>query len=291
MHARRVTDITPFIPIKKDADKLKKKNKKHTKSSKKSTKMSSPRGHKPQQQSKAPRTELDYEIERLKAEIQQERQMKEMLEQSSGELDKTIADLEEKSNNVEDEDNEWKTRFETQQEMNDQLEKQVILLRDKLGQLKIPSRDGKPSNHLKTYNGLSDAEIRKLMKQLERDKVELQGQLRDLEWRLDNESKAYHKINEERKKYLTELDETATTIDETKTKTRLALSEAQRENEAQLHAAKLRNPKQFGLPDNQRIIDPRKGPVKKVAAVRKLPKLENPGSGGSGSSGNSPRHS
>ena len=33
------------------------------------------------------------------------------------------------------------------------------------------------------------AEIRKLMKQLERDKIELQGQLRDLEWRLDNESK------------------------------------------------------------------------------------------------------
>ena len=33
------------------------------------------------------------------------------------------------------------------------------------------------------------AEIRKLMRQLEKDKVELQGQLRDLEWRLDNESK------------------------------------------------------------------------------------------------------
>lgn len=29
------------------------------------------------------------------------------------------------------------------------------------------------------------------MKQLERDKIELQGQLRDLEWRLDNESKVY----------------------------------------------------------------------------------------------------
>ena len=40
-------------------------------------------------------------------------------------------------------DNEWKTRFETQQEMNNQLEKQVVLLREKLGQLKIPSRDGK----------------------------------------------------------------------------------------------------------------------------------------------------
>ena len=36
---------------------------------------------------------------------------------------------------------------------------------------------------------LRQAEIRKLMRQLERDKIELQGQLRDLEWRLDNESK------------------------------------------------------------------------------------------------------
>ena len=85
--------------------------------------------------------------------------------------------------------------------------------------------------------------------------------------------------------------QTAAFIDETKTKTRNALSEAQRENEAQLQAAKSRHPNQFGLPDNQRIIDPRKGPVKRVAAVRKLPKLESPGSGGSGSSGNSPRHS
>ena len=31
----------------------------------------------------------------------------------------------------------------------------------------------------------------------------------------------------------------------------------------------------FGLPDNQRIIDPKKGPVKKTAVVRKLPKLLN----------------
>lgn len=174
--------------------------------------------------------------------------------------------------------------------MNNQLEKQIVLLREKLGQLKIPSRDGKPSNHLKTYNGLSDAEIKKLMRQLEKDKVELQGQLRDLEWRLDNESKAYHKINEERKKYLTELDETASFIDETKTKTRQALSEAMRENESQLQTAKIKNPRQFGLPDNQRIIDPRKGPVKKAAAVRKLPKLDSYGSGSNGSTENSTMH-
>ncbi|XP_058957163.2 coiled-coil domain-containing protein 169 [Pocillopora verrucosa] len=292
-HARRFTDITPVIPIQKTKDRVddKKKFHKQSKKSRKGSTMSTSRGSKPQQHQDGPRTELDYEIERLKAEIQQERQMKEMLEQSSVELVNTISDLEEKNDNVESEDNEWKTRFETQQEMNNQLEKQVVLLREKLGQLKIPSRDGKPSNHLKTYNGLSDAEIRKLMKQLERDKTELQGQLRDLEWRLDNESKAFHKINEERKKYLTELDETAAFIDDTKTKTRQAIHEAQRENEAQLNNAKLRHPNHFGLPDNQRIIDPKRGPVKKVAAVRKLPKLDSSGSGGSKSPGNSPRNS
>lgn len=52
-----------------------------------------------------------------------------------------------------------------------------------------------------------------------------------------------------------------------------------------------RHPNQFGLPDNQRIIDPKRGPVKKVAAVRKLPKLDSTESGGSKSPGNSPRNS
>lgn len=63
-----------------------------------------------------------------------------------------------------------------------------------------------------------------------------------------------------------------------------------RENEAQLQTAKIKNPRQFGLPDNQRIIDPRKGPVKKAAAVRKLPKLDSLGSGSSGSTENSTMH-
>ncbi|KAK2549661.1 Coiled-coil domain-containing protein 169 [Acropora cervicornis] len=309
MHSRRATDITPVEVRKGGIETGVKKSKKRARTSRKSSKMSSPRSQKPPPQLKGPKNELDYEIERLKAEIQQEQQMKEMLEQSTVELENTISDLEQKSN-VKDEDNEWKARFQTQQEMNNQLEKQIVLLREKLGHLKIPSRD----------------EIRKLMRQLEKDKVELQGQLRDLEWRLDNESKgstgsiicgrmiflalkyyihadllrnltpmfvgdgAYHKINEERKKYLTELDETASFIDETKTKTRQALSEAMRENESQLQTAKIKNPRQFGLPDNQRIIDPRKGPVKKAAAVRKLPKLDSYGSGSNGSTENSTMH-
>lgn len=77
-HARRATDIAPVIPVKKNEDKVeaKKKPHKHSKKARKSSVMSTPRGSKPQKHQESPRTELDYEIERLKAEIQQERQMK-----------------------------------------------------------------------------------------------------------------------------------------------------------------------------------------------------------------------
>lgn len=36
---------------------------------------------------------------------------------------------------------------------------------------------------------MSQVEIRKLMKQLDREKRDLEGQLNDLEWRLNNESR------------------------------------------------------------------------------------------------------
>ena len=42
--------------------------------------------------------------------------------------------------------------------------------------------------HVSNKSGLQ-AEIRRFMKQLDREKISLEGQLRDLEWRLDNESK------------------------------------------------------------------------------------------------------
>ncbi|EDO37982.1 predicted protein [Nematostella vectensis] len=232
-----------------------------------------------QKKQTSPKSEMDYEIERLRAEIQQEKQMKEMLEQSSEELDKTIVELQGKFEIAGDEDNEWKTRFETQHEMNTQLEKQIILLRDKLEQMKIPSREGKP-HPLRTYNGLTDADVKKLMRQTERDKLQLEGQLRDLEWRLDNESKAYHKISEERKQYFTALNETSAVIDDTKTKRKHALIESQRNSEetlarfSQATMRKIDSNSSFGLPDNQRIIDPKKGPIKKTAAVRKLPKIQ-----------------
>jgi len=38
--------------------------------------------------------------------------------------------------------NEWKTRFETQEEMNQQLERQMIMLQDKIEEAKRNLKDG-----------------------------------------------------------------------------------------------------------------------------------------------------
>ena len=40
-------------------------------------------------------------------------------------------------------DNEWKTRYQTQHQINEQLEKQRIMLQDKLENFRDPAKNGK----------------------------------------------------------------------------------------------------------------------------------------------------
>ncbi|KAH0625052.1 hypothetical protein JD844_033095 [Phrynosoma platyrhinos] len=76
-------------------------------------------------------------------ELGQEREMKEMLELSVFEMKNTVAQLEKRLTNVGDEDNEWKTRYETQIELNRQLERQIGLLQGKMEQVR-----GSPTDRL-----------------------------------------------------------------------------------------------------------------------------------------------
>lgn len=81
-HALASTDITQFYVRKSSPAKIEKKKK--TKKTSQDIKREKARRHskmsadslRMQRQPQAPKTELDFEIERLKAEIQQERQMK-----------------------------------------------------------------------------------------------------------------------------------------------------------------------------------------------------------------------
>ncbi|XP_076446908.1 coiled-coil domain-containing protein 169-like [Babylonia areolata] len=212
----------------------------------------------------------EYELERLRAEVQQERQMKEMLDQSAAELKATIDELEKRFDSIENEGNEWKTRFETQQEMNQQLERQVIMLQDKVEDARRNLREAnKTPRDNRNFDDMADASPQ-MIKALDREKNLLANQLRDLEWRLDQESKAYHKANDERKQYSLEINAAKGTISEMKSRQKMITAPGQEPGST---------PRSYrdttgNIPNDQRIIDPKRGPIKKTAGVKSLPSLE-----------------
>nr|XP_022322007.1 coiled-coil domain-containing protein 169-like isoform X16 [Crassostrea virginica] len=283
----------------------------------------------------------DFELEKLRAEIQQEKQMKEMLEQSAAELRATVEELEKRYDTIDNEVtdipsskngrssaassddldwNEWKTRYETQTEINEQLERQILVLQNKVQEAKANLKDardhvaaGKTPRDLGQFDDLSDANPH-MIRSLEKEKNVLMNQLRDMEWRLDQESKAYHKANDERKTYSLEINSTKGSINEFSTRTKLSSSRDALDtipgsrtprtmgsrislNEMDENSSSpsprrskiktvrntnyrsLRNLENDirlmgNIPEDQRILDPKHGPIKKAAAVKSLPSLE-----------------
>ncbi|KAK0050491.1 coiled-coil domain-containing protein 169-like isoform X2 [Biomphalaria glabrata] len=221
----------------------------------------------------------EFELEKLRAELQQERQMKEMLDQSSAELRATIEDLEKHYDTIDNEGNEWKTRFETQTEMNQQLEKQILMLQEKVEEAKRNLKEaGKSPRDNRAFDDLADASPH-MVKTLERERNSLFNQLRDLEWRLDQESKAYHKANDERKQYVLEINATKSTIGDLRSKQRQLMLASQEGPPKITPRVGDNNPKTYrdgggNIPEDQRIIDARYGPIRKTAAVKVLPSLD-----------------
>lgn len=225
----------------------------------------------------------DFEIEKIRQEIQQEKQMKEMLQQSAAELRATVEELENRYDTIDNEGNEWKTRYETQTEINEQLERQILNLQNKVQEAKSNLKDaGKTPRDMNRFDDLSDANPH-MIKTLEKEKQMLSSQLRDLEWRLDQESKAYHKANDERKSYNLEINTTKHQQGELTSRRTIMGSRDQLDTVSGPRTPRdlSRNSRKSGshgslsnIPEDQRIIDPKRGPIKKTAGVKNLPSLE-----------------
>ncbi|XP_060129762.1 coiled-coil domain-containing protein 169 isoform X2 [Zootoca vivipara] len=140
------------------------------------------------------------DFEGLVLELGQEKQMKEVLELSVFEMKNTVAELEKRLNSVEDEDNEWKTRYETQIELNRQLERQIGLFQGKMEQVHKSPTDRLAS--VRSFDQMHVDSLNQFLKQLGEEKRSLENQLKDYELRLEQEAKAYHKANDERRAYL-----------------------------------------------------------------------------------------
>ncbi|NXE80481.1 CC169 protein, partial [Cochlearius cochlearius] len=188
---------------------------------------------------------------------------RQMLEISIFELRSTVTELEKRLSSIEDEGNEWKTRYETQIELNKQLERQINILQEKMELI-----HGNPADKLsivRTFDQMPVGALKEVLKQLEEEKKSLQNQLKDYELRLDQEAKAYHKASDERRMYLSEILQTSATLKSGEKQKTDALT-GKGENQI------LRG--RYSVPGNPKMVNPQKGSIKKTVGVKQLPKLK-----------------
>ncbi|XP_040439302.1 coiled-coil domain-containing protein 169-like [Falco naumanni] len=107
--------------------------------------------------------------------------------------------------------------------------------------------------------------LKEVLKQLEEEKKRLQNQLKDYELSLEQEAKAYHKANNERRIYLSEILQTSATLKIIERQKPNALT-GKRENQI------LRG--RYSVPENPKMVNPQKGSIKKTLGVKQLPKLK-----------------
>ncbi|KAM8977615.1 coiled-coil domain-containing protein 169-like [Pelodytes ibericus] len=190
---------------------------------------------------------------RLTEDLQLERKMKEMLQVSIFELKNTVAELEKRLDSVEDEGNEWKTRYETQMELNKQLESHIHTLQQKSEHIR-----GNPTDRLssiRSYEQMPIGALNKYLKHLDEENTALENQLKDFQLRLEQETKAYYKVNDERRMYITEISLTSVTQEAVK--------------KQQIDPAHITRDKQmlkggYHSSPNHKVTDKKKGPVKKM---------------------------
>ncbi|XP_072869504.1 coiled-coil domain-containing protein 169 isoform X6 [Chlorocebus sabaeus] len=141
---------------------------------------------------------------RLKQQLLEEIRKKDAVQLSIFELRHKITELEAKLN-TDNEGSEWKTRYETQLELNDQLEKQIVYLKEKMEKIRGNSSDRLSS--IRVYERMPVESLNTLLKQLEKEKRTLESQVKYNALKLEQESKAYQKINNERRTYLAEMSQ------------------------------------------------------------------------------------
>ncbi|XP_074234175.1 coiled-coil domain-containing protein 169 isoform X1 [Camelus bactrianus] len=196
-------------------------------------------------------------IDLLKLELLEEIHLKDIVQLLVLEIRHKKAELEAKLN-TDDEGGEWN---ETQLELNDQLEKQIVSLKEKMEKFR-----GIPSDRLssiRVYEQMPVESLNTLLKQLEKEKRSLENQVKDCALRLEDESKAYHKINSERRTYIAEMSQGSGSYQ---------VSKRQQTDQLPKMKANLVKTRRCNSV-TQKTANAMRGPVKKTARSNHLPKL------------------
>uniref|UniRef100_A0A8C3W9H8 Coiled-coil domain containing 169 n=1 Tax=Catagonus wagneri TaxID=51154 RepID=A0A8C3W9H8_9CETA len=198
--------------------------------------------------------------DRLKLELLEELHLKDIVQLSVLEIEHTISELEAKLS-TDDEGGEWKTHYETQLELNDQLEKQIVSLKEKLE--KICGNLSDRLSSIQVCEQMPMESLNALLKQLEKEKRSLESQVKDYALRLEQESKAYSKTNSEQRTYLAEMSQVSGSNQVSK---RQQMDQLPRRKENPVKTARYNSV-------NQKTMDAMRGPVKKLSRPNHLPKL------------------
>ncbi|XP_031511645.1 coiled-coil domain-containing protein 169 isoform X1 [Papio anubis] len=156
---------------------------------------------------------------------------------------------------------EWKTRYETQLELNDQLEKQIVYLKEKMEKIRGNSSDRLSS--IRVYERMPVESLNTLLKQLEKEKRTLESQVKYYALKLEQESKAYQKISNERRTYLAEMCQGSGLHQVSK---RQQMDQLPRMQENLVKTGRYN-------PAKQKTVSAKRGPVKKITRSNHLPEL------------------
>ncbi|XP_058543401.1 coiled-coil domain-containing protein 169 isoform X1 [Neofelis nebulosa] len=199
--------------------------------------------------------------DRLEKELLEEIRQKDIVQLSMLEIIHKIEELEAKLN-TDDKGGEWKVRYETQLELNDQLEKQIVSLEEKMKKI-----CGNPSDRLsfiRVYEKMPVESLNILLKQLEKEKRRLKNQVKDYALRLEQESKAYHKTNNDCHTYLAEMSQVSDSYQVSK---RQQMDQLPRMKENSVKMVRYN-------PVNQKTMNAKRGPGIKITRSNHLPKLD-----------------
>nr|XP_031321752.1 coiled-coil domain-containing protein 169 isoform X4 [Camelus dromedarius]XP_031321753.1 coiled-coil domain-containing protein 169 isoform X4 [Camelus dromedarius]XP_031321754.1 coiled-coil domain-containing protein 169 isoform X4 [Camelus dromedarius]XP_031321755.1 coiled-coil domain-containing protein 169 isoform X4 [Camelus dromedarius]XP_031321756.1 coiled-coil domain-containing protein 169 isoform X4 [Camelus dromedarius]XP_031321757.1 coiled-coil domain-containing protein 169 isoform len=125
---------------------------------------------------------------------------------------------------------------------------------------------GIPSDRLssiRVYEQMPVESLNTLLKQLEKEKRSLENQVKDCALRLEDESKAYHKINSERRTYIAETSQGSGSYQ---------VSKRQQTDQLPKMKANLVKTRRCNSV-TQKTANAMRGPVKKTARSNHLPKL------------------
>uniref|UniRef100_A0A3P8W0M4 Coiled-coil domain containing 169 n=1 Tax=Cynoglossus semilaevis TaxID=244447 RepID=A0A3P8W0M4_CYNSE len=121
-----------------------------------------------------------------------------MLDESVSDLRSTMCELQDRLHSVDGEGSEWKTRYETQVELNGQLDRQISLINERLGDLR-----GNPIDRLASIRSYDDMPPGAAFKVS--DKTTRQEKKNMIPDFVSFKYQAFHKTNDERRAYLSEI--------------------------------------------------------------------------------------